>query len=148
MTTTDPTPDPLDTVFVKVAALASWARRATIAAIIAGVAFLVALLIILLLSLALQARNDAVDNMGRVGDCRANAYAATFDDVQELLIVQGDRAEEARQRLIARGSLIEQYEACSAVSICRDGTPSQSSGPGTCSHHGGVDRLTPTTQGD
>ncbi len=39
---------------------------------------------------------------------------------------------------------------CSPVSICRDGTPSQSSGPGTCSRHGGVDRLTPTptTQGD
>lgn len=27
---------------------------------------------------------------------------------------------------------------CTPVSICRDGTPSQSSGPGTCSHHGGI----------
>lgn len=29
--------------------------------------------------------------------------------------------------------------AASAEAICRDGWHSQSSGPGTCSHHGGVD---------
>lgn len=27
---------------------------------------------------------------------------------------------------------------CDPISICRDGTPSPSTGPGTCSHHGGV----------
>lgn len=27
---------------------------------------------------------------------------------------------------------------CDPVAICKDGTPSRSTGPGTCSHHGGV----------
>lgn len=102
----------LDAAAVKVDRLAVTARRATTAAIVEAAALLAALAIIFFLALSLQARNAAVDKLGRVGDCRADAYAATFDDVQRLLIVGGNAAKRATADLERRGSLVAQYAAC------------------------------------
>ncbi len=85
---------------------------------------------------------SATRRNGRVADCRQSALATRLDDF--ALIVSPQASDEERNaaaiRIANDRSLVVSYAACTGagVSICKDDTVSESTGPGTCSHHGGV----------